>query len=86
MFFFFQAEDGIRDIGVTGVQTCALPISTILCRLCVIVSDNLCRTSLKIRKVVDLISIRPSVFFKISLVPFSYVFILKNKIFNVFHF
>src|SRR3712207_8339882 len=27
MFFFLQAEDGIRDIGVTGVQTCALPIS-----------------------------------------------------------
>src|SRR3712207_247336 len=27
-FFFFQAEDGIRDIGVTGVQTCALPISS----------------------------------------------------------
>src|SRR3712207_8549071 len=26
MGFFFQAEDGIRDIGVTGVQTCALPI------------------------------------------------------------
>src|SRR5947209_11214598 len=26
-FFFFQEEDGIRDIGVTGVQTCALPIS-----------------------------------------------------------
>src|SRR5215203_3152472 len=26
-FFFFQAEDGIRDIGVTGVQTYALPIS-----------------------------------------------------------
>ena len=25
-FFFFQAEDGIRDIGLTGVQTCALPI------------------------------------------------------------
>src|SRR3712207_9239369 len=24
--FFFQEEDGIRDIGVTGVQTCALPI------------------------------------------------------------
>src|SRR3712207_7349340 len=24
---FFQAEDGIRDIGVTGIQTCALPIS-----------------------------------------------------------
>src|SRR5256886_8993084 len=27
-FFFFQAEDGIRDLTVTGVQTCALPIST----------------------------------------------------------
>src|SRR3712207_4001514 len=27
--FFFQAEDGIRDIGVTGVQTCALPIWTV---------------------------------------------------------
>src|SRR5256884_6084681 len=26
MFFFFQAEDGIRDVAVTGVQTCALPI------------------------------------------------------------
>src|SRR5690606_40614919 len=26
-FFFFQAEDGIRDFHVTGVQTCALPIS-----------------------------------------------------------
>src|SRR2546421_9329488 len=26
-FFFFQAEDGIRDLIVTGVQTCALPIS-----------------------------------------------------------
>src|SRR3989454_2283107 len=27
-FFFFQAEDGIRDYKVTGVQTCALPIFT----------------------------------------------------------
>src|SRR2546429_2062941 len=27
MYFFFQAEDGIRDVAVTGVQTCALPIS-----------------------------------------------------------
>src|SRR2546426_490862 len=30
-FFFFQAEDGIRDYKVTGVQTCALPISTARC-------------------------------------------------------
>src|SRR2546430_14872787 len=27
IFFFFQAEDGIRDLTVTGVQTCALPIT-----------------------------------------------------------
>src|SRR2546425_1568865 len=30
IFFFFQAEDGIRDKLVTGVQTCALPISRML--------------------------------------------------------
>src|SRR5256885_8202332 len=30
-FFFFQAEDGIRDYKVTGVQTCALPIFDALC-------------------------------------------------------
>src|SRR3989442_11064058 len=29
VFFFFQAEDGIRDADVTGVQTCALPISAV---------------------------------------------------------
>src|SRR5437879_11499061 len=29
-FFFFQAEDGIRDTSVTGVQTCALPICPFL--------------------------------------------------------
>src|SRR5260370_27508498 len=29
LFFFFQAEDGIRDSSVTGVQTCALPILTL---------------------------------------------------------
>src|SRR5690606_40078962 len=29
VLFFFQAEDGIRDFHVTGVQTCALPISEI---------------------------------------------------------
>src|SRR5256885_7286302 len=30
VFFFFQAEDGIRDYKVTGVQTCALPISILM--------------------------------------------------------
>src|SRR6266498_4781516 len=34
-FFFFQAEDGIRDADVTGVQTCALPIS--LCEVPVVI-------------------------------------------------
>src|SRR5258707_10345530 len=42
-FFFFQAEDGIRDIGVTGVQTCALPICVgsrmSISRLCVRISN-----------------------------------------------
>src|SRR5438034_7424567 len=32
LFFFFQAEDGIRDHCVTGVQTCALPICSVLWR------------------------------------------------------
>src|SRR2546422_6066460 len=32
LFFFFQAEDGIRDVAVTGVQTCALPISEAFAR------------------------------------------------------
>src|SRR2546422_5606092 len=32
LFFFFQAEDGIRDVAVTGVQTCALPILEVRAR------------------------------------------------------
>src|SRR5690606_24600773 len=35
MFFFFQAEDGILDFNVTGVQTCALPISHVAPAACV---------------------------------------------------
>src|SRR5438067_8943397 len=38
-FFFFQAEDGIRDRNVTGVQTCALPISVHLLGTCRMGSD-----------------------------------------------
>src|SRR5256885_9549185 len=37
-FFFFQAEDGIRDYKVTGVQTCALPISA--ATRCPVVGDG----------------------------------------------
>src|SRR2546422_4319364 len=41
-FFFFQAEDGIRDVAVTGVQTCALPISlTQLLHHVIAVGDHL---------------------------------------------
>src|SRR5690349_24299366 len=39
MHFFFQAEDGIRDLYVTGVQTCALPISVLLFLLSVAIPD-----------------------------------------------
>src|SRR3989454_1512444 len=38
-FFFFQAEDGIRDYKVTGVQTCALPISGAVATVSVNVAD-----------------------------------------------
>src|ERR687898_2784372 len=37
-FFFFQAEDGIRDYKVTGVQTCALPISQSFFAIAVLVT------------------------------------------------
>src|SRR6267378_7042392 len=40
IFFFFQAEDGIRDLYVTGVQTCALPISCRSCGSSIPVSTN----------------------------------------------
>src|SRR5256886_4237075 len=42
-FFFFQAEDGIRDLTVTGVQTCALPICFLLCPCHASWSDSILR-------------------------------------------
>src|SRR2546429_2006240 len=39
-FFFFQAEDGIRDVAVTGVQTCALPICLLSTYPSVILGDS----------------------------------------------
>src|ERR1022692_1826979 len=39
-FFFFQEEDGIRDYKVTGVQTCALPISSNLAHLYIDISTS----------------------------------------------
>src|SRR5260221_8947228 len=40
-FFFFQAEDGIRDHCVTGVQTCALPISSTSAASATIITEDL---------------------------------------------
>src|SRR6266850_3443092 len=39
VFFFFQAEDGIRDYKVTGVQTCALPILAAAVERALVLSD-----------------------------------------------
>src|SRR2546429_6641385 len=44
--FFFQAEDGIRDVAVTGVQTCALPISVHgVVQTCGLIGDEVRRIS-----------------------------------------
>src|SRR5256886_17017962 len=47
MFFFFQAEDGIRDLTVTGVQTCALPIYPKRAQ------DTLARSEARYRRLVE---------------------------------
>src|SRR5438445_9651671 len=49
ILFFFQAEDGIRDIGVTGVQTCALPISPPRARAGAILRLWICCRAVSIR-------------------------------------
>src|SRR2546430_9613646 len=48
-FFFFQAEDGIRDLTVTGVQTCALPIYT----QCPYAATNVCHIALQWNKTIS---------------------------------
>src|SRR5437879_11468692 len=52
-FFFFQAEDGIRDTSVTGVQTCALPIS----RLRLIFTDGVFSMEGDIAKLPDIVAL-----------------------------
>src|SRR5690606_40198792 len=55
LFFFFQAEDGIRDFHVTGVQTCALPIFS--ARGQVTLSSASLETLLHVRDVANLLGI-----------------------------
>src|SRR2546430_13428541 len=44
-FFFFQAEDGIRDLTVTGVQTCALPILREIAAMATSAAADVARTA-----------------------------------------
>src|SRR5260370_22806035 len=52
-FFFFQAEDGIRDSSVTGVQTCALPIFRAAFRRQHIGARNSARTTILTARIVE---------------------------------
>src|SRR3989449_5902127 len=52
-FFFFQAEDGIRDVAVTGVQTCALPIY----------SGGVAQGHFSVNRFVELVSTTPAKLF-----------------------
>src|SRR5207253_6562371 len=71
--FFFQAEDGIRDGHVTGVQTCALPISVAISGVCLtaveiaagrigfdVVPESLARTSLADLAAGDRVNVEPA--------------------------
>src|SRR5690606_40241904 len=64
LFFFFQAEDGIRDFHVTGVQTCALPIFNDIYvaeeARRQLVADNLIRTAKKMAKETNAVRMRVS--------------------------
>src|SRR2546430_11808665 len=53
--FFFQAEDGIRDLTVTGVQTCALPISVRAGEIFVIMGGSGCGKSTLLRHLIGLV-------------------------------
>src|SRR3989475_12866250 len=61
-FFFFQAEDGIRDLTVTGVQTCALPISARLRRKRSLATEEFTYTRGRTDRVVKVTLPSPSLF------------------------
>src|SRR5256884_3738665 len=72
--FFFQAEDGIRDVAVTGVQTCALPISEVHAHRRRHVVDvpggvTVCDAANTVRDVNDVASSMGVVFSKFSDIP-----------------
>src|SRR2546430_10572948 len=58
--FFFQAEDGIRDLTVTGVQTCALPISSSAAVKRAVEIGGLLRTAQMMERDAGAISVAPA--------------------------
>src|SRR2546422_10934527 len=77
-FFFFQAEDGIRDVAVTGVQTCALPISELSVQLhpgdrilALAQGDNafVDAHSLSLRDIVQMVRGAPGTLLQLQVVP-----------------
>src|SRR2546430_12296457 len=67
LFFFVQAEDGIRDLTVTGVQTCALPIlsgRSLMSALCPVNSHTILAQSItRMRSIVPRLIAVPSLIF-----------------------
>src|SRR5882762_8052407 len=73
-FFFFQAEDGIRDSSVTGVQTCALPISLGL-TIAILLSEGEIRyIVLLLLTILGLVCLSPKrgIFIVLAFLPFMY--------------
>ena len=82
-FFFFQAEDGIRDYKVTGVQTCALPIWPVMMSL---ISTQTLLTHIKLPKKSQVlerlnIGVLPLQLakFNVDRTMFIYIFILSMR-------
>src|SRR2546429_8899436 len=68
-FFFFQAEDGIRDVAVTGVQTCALPIFATVLRKRRTLASFPCRKSPESQRIAFSPSLRTAVTITTASIP-----------------
>src|SRR5256885_4587510 len=83
IFFFFQAEDGIRDYKVTGVQTCALPIyalADVRDIRQIVLADDIARLNKAADRWTDRVSDRKSTRLNSSHLVISYaVFCLKKN-------